>query len=559
MFNVFMTSLVILWLWTILGVNGQSDSCGNSGSYDRCWKSSNVQISEGNTFSVSMNTNCYNTRLKIGAYSLSASYPLSESLRLACRSDDDENFILYSNFLNASDSTNNCSLGLCLFSTMFLIDDDDFYEEDSSLDGFDGSLRCKIDTISGFSDSDNGWMEVYCYDSSQTDDPTPEPTDIPTDKPTTNPTNTLSVIPTTYPTPTHTDTPTDHPLVAQPPTREPSPAPSKYPSSNPTFKPSLIPTVFGQSQSPSFLPTNTPFEPTELSTLKPSFYPTRKPTSFPVLNESEVVVDLDTNDTTNNSSSDNNSDKSSIIIVVSVSISIMICLACISIIFYIQYHKQRAGMLQKYYKKNNRTVQNPTNLDPKICIDEIAMTGQHTSQSPVSVASTSDYDYGFGSSVQGADQANISPFDFDDDDNANDAPVAIDEKEGEGAPAQTGIVKSDINNPGEEGFLGYNTKHGDQEINAPNIDNNHDNQGEDGESDVSDVCTDESDSDLMYNDHDGDNTSINDDNDNNTTRTCKTRTTTGKQSRKGGKVTKRKTNKIVSKITSRQHSTPAEK
>ena len=318
----------LLVFYNLIVANSQSDSCDDSGDYDRCWKSSNIQIQEGNTFSVSIDADCYNTHLKILAYSLSASYPLSENLILECNSYDNEKYISYSNFLASNDSNNGCSGGSCSFSNILLIDDDDFYQQDNSFDGFDGSLDCKIDTISGLYDAGNGWMEIYCYDTSQTDDPTPAPTEIPT---TVNPTNVPSVIPTTSPT--------------------------QYPSFNPSFIPSLFP-----SKSPLFsnLPTKTPsfinipsFDPTQSSTS------TSKPgiaSTIPFINEtqSNTIMITGTSHTSfittminsyTNNNTGNNSD--SAVITLIIIMSILAFLAVIGFFFCLVYYYKQPTLLKK--------------------------------------------------------------------------------------------------------------------------------------------------------------------------------------------------------------------
>ena len=102
------------------------------------------------------------------------------------------------------------SCGSCSFTNVLLIDDDDFYEEGSSFDGFDSVLDCKIDTVSGISNSGNGWMKIYCYDTSQTHDHTASPSNNPTSVPSLS-----STLTSPFPTPSSTDTPTKPPLVAQ--------------------------------------------------------------------------------------------------------------------------------------------------------------------------------------------------------------------------------------------------------------------------------------------------------------------------------------------------------
>ena len=191
MYKDFLTIVLVLCHLLVV-VNAQTTSCDDSGSYDRCWKSSHIQIQAGNTFQFSINRDCYNSYLELYAYpGMEADIPLSTSITMEYTATTQISKS-YNDFLDQFNADNNCTGGTCTFPNMIVFDDD-IYKIDSSLNGFQGSLYAKIYSLSGVGGDANGWMELYCFDD------TFNPSETPSYHPTNNPTNTTHNFPTMIP------------------------------------------------------------------------------------------------------------------------------------------------------------------------------------------------------------------------------------------------------------------------------------------------------------------------------------------------------------------------
>ena len=374
---------VAVFLFCHLNVlsNGQSESC-SSGSYDRCWKSESVEIQDGNTFVLSIDHACYNAYIEIYTYTLTTDNPPTTSLQMEYKTSGDDVYESYASFINIDDASS-CGSGSCFYNNILFLSDD-IYQVSNDLNGFDSSLDAKIVAFSGISGSHTGWLQLYCYDSSQTPSPTFHPTQTPifltttkiptpnpTPRPTPLPTSSPTDLPTNQPTISPTKKPTKNPLSPLSPTELPSPSPSKDPSINPTIIPTVIPTMPSNypsmiptdepsvypSVSPSLEPSTAPVNPTQTPTLKPSFYPTPKPTLSPTLSETESAGEniVDSDDSDGSGSSNNSSDaNTTIVIVITVFMCVTVCLAGIGVIFCVQYQKKRTVLLKRYLDKKNK-------------------------------------------------------------------------------------------------------------------------------------------------------------------------------------------------------------